>query len=159
AVAKARSNRSELKQLSMRAEQIDLERKIKKLQYLPELSVAFDYLSMFGTQVLPRNVVIVGLLLNWEPIDWGRKRAGMGEQRKLYQQGNNELRDQEQQITLEVNAGFRALEEGRQFLKVAELGRQLAVERLRVAKNKYEAQAVLLKEVLEAERNLTRADN
>lgn len=159
AITRAKNNRAELRQAQMQSEQIDLERKIKKLQYLPELSVAFDYLSVFGTQVLPRNVVMAGLLLNWEPIDWGRRHAEISEQRKLWHQANNSMHETETQITIEVNNAYRSLQEGKQFLQVAQLGRQLALERLRVATDKYAAQAVLLKDVLQAQRDLTQANN
>jgi outer membrane protein TolC len=159
AILRAKQNRAELRQAQMQAAQVDLERKIKKLQYLPELSIGFDYLSVFGTQVLPQNLLLAGFFVNWEPIDWGRRHAEIAEQRKIWRQANNSMHETETQITMEVNSAYRSLQEGKQFLQVAQLGRQLALERLRVATNKYNAQAALLKDVLQSQRDLTQANN
>lgn len=158
AQSRALSSRAELKQLTYQSKQIDLERRIKKWQYLPDLNFIIDYLSVFGAEVLPRNIVFTGLILNWEPIDWGRKHFEIAEQRKLLQQTTNSLRDAQSQILTEVSAVHRKLQETKQAVKVAQIGRELALERLRVSADKYKEKAALLKEVLQGQRDLTQAN-
>lgn len=155
----ALANRSEVKQSSLQAKQLDLEHKISRLKYLPDVSLVFDYLSMFGTQVIPQNVAVVGLFLNWDAIDWGRKHWESSEKRKQLAQVKNTLHDMQNQIVVEVNTAARKLQEAGQYLHVTELGQQLAAERLRVAANRYKQQASLLKDVLQAEKDLAQANN
>lgn len=155
----ALASRAELKQTSNQLRQAELDKRLKKLEYLPNLSLVIDYLSMFGTQVLPKNVVVAGLFLNWDALDWGRRRYEILEKKKVYEQLQNTMKNLDTQITMEVNSAHRKLQECRQYVQVTDLGRQLAMERLRVAANKYKEQAVLLKDVLQAQREVTRANN
>lgn len=159
AQSRALAARSELKQLGWQSKQIELERRVKKLQYLPDLSLVVDYLSVFGAQILPRNIVFTGLVLNWEPIDWGRKKHEIAEQRKLLQQSRNSQSDTQAQILQDASSSFRRFQESRQMMTVSQLGKNLAAERLRVATEKYRERSVLLREVLQAQRDLTQANN
>jgi outer membrane protein len=159
AQSRALSSRAELKQLSFQSKQVDLERRIKQWQYLPDLNLIVDYLSVFGAEVLPKNIVFTGLVLNWEPIDWGRRRHEISEQSKLLKQANNSLRDVQAQISIEVSATYRRVQESKQSLVVTQLGRELALERLRVATDRYKEKAALLKEVLQGQRDLSQANN
>jgi len=136
-----------------------MERRIKRLEYLPNLSLVVDYLSMFGTQILPKNVAVVGLFLNWDALDWGRRHFDSLEKKRIYEQLQNTMKDLDTQIAMEVSSSHRKLQECRQYVQVTDLGRQLAMERLRVAANKYKEQAVLLKDVLQAQREVTKANN
>lgn len=155
----ALSARAEVKQTNNQLKQVELDKRIKKLEYLPNLNLVVDYLSMFGTQVLPKNVAVVGLFLNWEPFDWGRKHFEMLEKKRVYEQLQNTMKNLDTQITMEVNSSHRKLQECKQYVEVSDLGRQLAMERLRVSANKYKEQAVLLKDVLQAQRDVTKANN
>jgi outer membrane protein TolC len=158
AQSRARQGRAQVKQAASESEQIDLERRAKKLQYAPDMSLIVDYFSVFGTQVLPHNIVFAGLLMNWEPWDWGRRHAEIGEQRKMLRQSNLNSQELDSQIMLEVNDSYRKLRESRQFLQVTQLGREVALEKMRVLTNKYKEQATLLRDVLQAQRDLTQAN-
>jgi len=153
------ASRAELKQTNNQLKQAELERRIKRLEYLPNLSLVVDYLSMFGTQILPKNVAVVGLFLNWDALDWGRRHFDSLEKKRIYEQLQNTMKDLDTQIAMEVSSSHRKLQECRQYVQVTDLGRQLAMERLRVAANKYKEQSVLLKDVLQAQREVTKANN
>lgn len=154
----ALKQRAELLQASYQSQQIDLERRIRRLQQLPQVGLIVDYISIFGAQILPKNVVFAGFVLNWEPNESWRKRYEVAEQRKLYQQSQNSTKDLQAQVMMEVNSSHRALQESKQFVQVTQLGRELAVEKLRVISNKYKEKAALLKDVLQAQRDLNQAD-
>ncbi len=155
----ALASRADLKQTSSQVKQAELDKRIKKLEYLPNLNLVVDYLSMFGTQILPKNVAVVGLFLNWDAFSWGRRHYELLEKQKMYEQLQNTLKDLDTQITMEVNSSHRKLQECRQYVGVTDLGRQLSMERLRVVANKYKEQAVLLKDVLQAQREVTKTNN
>lgn len=159
AQGRALKQRAELLQTSFQTQQLDLERRIRKQQQLPQMSLVMNYFSIFGAQILPKNVIFAGLLVHWEPMETVRKSYEISEQKKLIQQTNNSLKDLQTQILIEVNSSHRNLQECKQFVQVAELGRELAAEKLRVVSNKYKEKAALLKDVLQAQKDLTQADN
>ncbi len=159
AQGRALTQRAELLQTSFQTQQLDLERRIRKQQQLPQMSLVMNYFSIFGAQILPKNVIFAGLLVHWEPMETLRKSYEISEQKKLIQQSSNSLKDLQTQILIEVNTTHRTLQECKQFVQVAALGRELAAEKLRVVSNKYKEKAALLKDVLQAQKDLTQADN
>lgn len=158
AQARALTARAELRQNGFQSEQLRLDRRIKKLEYLPDVSLIVDYFSVFGTQILPSNVVVAGLFLNWEAFDWGKKRFEIRQHHKSLLQLKNSRDELERQILQEVASSFRQLNQSRQQLRVSELGRELAMEQLRVATNRYNEHASLLRDVLKAQRDVTQAN-
>jgi outer membrane protein TolC len=99
------------------------------------------------------------LLFQWEPFDWGRKKHEVSEKSRVVEQAALASRQTEDQIILDVNMRFRKLQEARQLLSVAELGRDLAQERLRVTANRYKQEVVLIKEVLQQQATLAEANH
>jgi len=101
----------------------------------------------------------VGLLLDWEPFDWGRKRHELAEKSKSVEEANLALKETEDQIAIEVGSKFRKLQEARQLVAIGRLAQETARENLRVAQNRYSQQASLLKDVLQVQTTLAQADN
>jgi outer membrane protein len=160
AQSKALLLRGEIKRVNSQAKQAELEKKIRQLSYLPELNFMVDYFSIFGAQeILPRNVVFAALVASWEPVDWGRRRAEINEQKKVVQQAKNVVSDLESQTIVEVNNAWRKLQETRTLVHVGELGQQLAAEKLRVLSNRYKEKSSLLKDVLQSQREVAQATN
>ncbi len=63
-------SRPEIKQQLNEMHLIDLERRTKKLKFMPDVYGIVDYLSFYGAnQILPKNIIFAGLVANWEPID------------------------------------------------------------------------------------------
>jgi len=156
----ALERRPEVKQARLKVRQADYERRLKKADFIPNLSLSFSYLSPvnYGSLV-PANIAVAGLLLNWEPFDWGRKKHELAEKNRSIEQADLSLREVETQVTMEVNHRFRKLEEARQLLAVARLGRESMQEKLRVATNRYKQEAALLREVLQAQASLAEASH
>lgn len=153
-------SRPEIKQQLNEISLIDLERKTKKLKFLPDVYGIVDYLSFFGAQdILPRNIVFAGFAANWEPIDWGKRRAEVNEQKKLLVKATILEKDLEKQVTVELNDAIRRMKEARALLQVNQFGREVALEKLRVLANKYKEKATLLKDVLQAQKNLAQANS
>jgi len=119
-----------------------------------------DYISIFGTEnIVPKNILFAGLVANVEPIDWGRRRAQISEQNKRLLQTDISLADLQNQILLEVNDAWQRLQEAKMLLNVSDLGEQTARERLRVVVNRYREKASLLRDVLQAQRDISQAEN
>jgi outer membrane protein len=68
------AQRPEVAETNISVKKAMYDRKLAQAQYIPDVSAAFHYLSLFTTQVLPPNIASAGVELNWEPFDWGRRR-------------------------------------------------------------------------------------
>ena len=156
---RALNERPEVKEARLKLQQTEYDRRLKKAEYIPDVSMRFTYLSPFSIEVLPKNIASAGIYVTWEPFDWGRKTLEMKQKTKTMEQAKNGLREAENQVLIEVNARFRKLEESRSLLHLTQLAQETARERLRVATNKYKEHAVQLKDVLEAETQLSQANH
>jgi outer membrane protein TolC len=69
------------------------------------------------------------------------------------------VRDAESKVLIEVNDKFTRLRQARQMLTVVELGRESAIENIRVLTNRYKVQMSLLNDVLKAQSQLEESNN
>lgn len=146
---RALSQRPEIKQAELSVKQAEYSRRMAKADYIPEVGIAFNYLSPFNVEVLPTNIASVGLELKWEPWDWGRRKDVINQKKVVENQAQTQLRDAQSKVLMEVNSRFRKLNESRMLIAVAETAKDAAQQRLREVTNKYEQQAVLLTDVLQ----------
>ena len=145
----ALSQRPEIRQAVLNARQAEYSRRIAHADYIPEVGVALNYLSLFNVDVLPTNVASVGFQLKWEPWDWGRRKDIVNQKKAVESQAHAQLQDAQSKVLMDVNSRFRKLEESRMLIAVAQVTRDAAQQRLREATYQYEQQAVLLKDVLQ----------
>ena len=156
----ALQQRPELRQARLKVEQAEYDRRIKKSEYIPDISLNFSYLSPFNFgPLVPNNIAGAGLLVNWEPLDWGKKKHELAEKSRTVTQAELALDETKNQISIEVASKFRKVEETRQLVVVTQSARETALEKLRVVKNRYAQEAFLLKDVLQAEAALAEANS
>jgi outer membrane protein len=144
----ALTQRPEIKQAELSLKQAEYSRRMAKADYIPEVGIAFNYLSPFNIDVLPTNVASIGLELKWEAWDWGRRKDVINQKKIVETQAQAQLRDAQSKVLMEVNSRFRKLGESRMLIAVAQAGKDAAQQRLREVSNKYQQQAVLLSDVL-----------
>jgi outer membrane protein TolC len=128
-------------------------------KYIPDVSLALSYLSNFNVDFLPKNVVSAGVLVNWEPFDWGRKRRQLSEKALAIQQADYSVREAEQSVLVDVNARLRKLQQARALVEVTRLAQETEDEKLRVVTNQYPLKASLLKDVLQEHAAAADANN
>src|SRR5919202_1871656 len=122
----------------LRVGQAKLDRRIKKSEYIPDVSLSVNYLSPFGySSVLPKNIAGVGVQVEWEVFDWGRRKRELSEKTRAVEQADNSLLDAENQVLMEVNGQFRKLQEACQLLRIARLSQDAAAANVKVAAHKY----------------------
>jgi outer membrane protein len=146
---RALSQRPEIKEAELSLRQAEYDRRMAKADYIPQVSMAFNYLSVFNVEILPTNVASLGFELKWEPWDWGRRKDVINQKKVSETQAQNQLQETQSQVLMEVNNRFRKLDEARILIVVAQAGREAAQQKLREVAYKYEQQAVLLKDVLQ----------
>ncbi len=159
AQAQALSARPELAEARLTVQQAELNRRINKTQYIPDVSLAVNNLSLTNVNLLPSNVATAGVLVSWDPIDWGRRRHELAAASKTIEQSKNSANETEAQILVEVAAKFRKLGETRALLHATTLQRDAEREKLRVVMNQFEQKAALLKDVLQQKTSLESVTN
>jgi outer membrane protein TolC len=145
----ALEGRPDVREARLTVEQADLDRRAKKAERIPDLSVAVSYSSYFNIDVMPTNLATAGLQLKWEPFDWGRKGRELAAKTHTVSQARLAVRDTEDRIIVDVNTRFRTLSEKRALLNVARMAQVTSREKLRVKTNQYQVQAALLPDVLQ----------
>ncbi|MEW6542228.1 MAG: TolC family protein [Nitrospirota bacterium] len=159
ASAIALKQRPEVKAARLKVTQAEHDLRAKKAEYIPDLSLVFDYANINNFNFLPEHYASVGFMFNWEPFDWGRKQRETAEKRKNAQQAVLGVREAEQQTIAEVNSRYRKLQETHQLLQVTQAVQESAREKLRVTMNRYNQKVALLQDVLQAQASLADANN
>jgi outer membrane protein len=156
---RALDQRPEIREAKLRVQQAELDKRVKKSEYIPDVSAAITYASPRNfDNYVPKNFASAGVAVNWEVFDWGRKKRQLEEKQKTIDQANNSLRDAENSVMIEVGAKMRDLQQAAQTLRVAQLKQETARENMRVSINKYKLVATLLSDVLQTQATLADAD-
>jgi outer membrane protein TolC len=156
---RAIAERPEIQEARLKIKQAEYDRRIKKSEYLPDVSLSFSYVSPQNVNFVPRQITTVGLTLSWEPFDWGRKKRELAEKSRSVEQAQQTERETESAVLIEVNSKFRKLQQTHQLLAIGRLAEETALEQARVASNRYTARAALLKDVLHAQTELAEANH
>ncbi|HZO51690.1 MAG TPA: TolC family protein [Bryobacteraceae bacterium] len=156
---RAVASRPDLQQARLKVEQADLDRRKKKSESIPDVSLSVSYYSAINvSSTLPRNLAIAGVSTSWEPFDWGRKRHELAQKGKVTQEATLALREMEDKVRIEVGSAHRKMQEARTFLTAARAGQESTRESVRLARVRLRNEAVLMKDVLEAQADLALAN-
>lgn len=156
---RALAQRPEIREASLRIQQSKLDRRAKKTEFIPDVSLTLNYISTFNySNFVPRNVTGLGVQVDWEIFDWGRKRREIDEKDRTISQAENNLKETQSRVLMEVNNNFRRLQETCQLIRVARLSQTAARANVQLVAYKYRLDAVLLKDVLQAQTSLANAD-
>jgi outer membrane protein TolC len=154
----ALESRPELDQARLAIEQATLDRRIKKSEYIPDVSAGFVYLTPRNyAPVIPKTFANVGVVVSWEVFDWGRKKHQLAEKELAIDQAKNELKETEDKVLIDVGDKLRKLQQSRLALQAAKLAEVSAKENLRVSTGRYKFQAVLFSDVLQSQASLAEA--
>jgi len=156
----ALDQRPELREARLKVRQAEVDRRIKKSEYIPDVSAAFTYMSFrnFDNDAIPKNSASLSVVMKWEVFDWGRKKNQLAEKDKTIEQAKTGLLEAESLVLIDVGDKFRKLQQTRQGLVVAQLKQETARENMRVSVNKYKLKAALLSDALQTQATLADAD-
>jgi outer membrane protein TolC len=157
--SRALADRPDVRKTRLELEQAELDKRRKKAEQIPDVSVALGYSSNFNIDMLPKNLATVGIQLTWEPFDWGRKRRELGAKDRVVRQAKLAVRDTEDHVLLEINSRYRTLQETHALLDAVGVAQRAAHERMRVKTNQFQVQAALLSDVLQARADMAGIDD
>jgi outer membrane protein TolC len=150
--ARALRERPEMRQAELRQIYAEQDLRAKAAERIPDVAVEFNNLNFLNWgQFMPIQTTSIGVSLTWEPFTWGRRTHEKAEKLRSVEQARVARQETESRVLVEINDKYRQLKYRRSELRVARLGQETAIESLRVVKNKYAAQTVLVKDVLQAQ--------
>ena len=157
---RAVQQRPEIRQAKLRQTQAEQDLRAKKAEYIPDVSAELNTLAFvnFG-RYFPTKSNSVGLSLTWEPFDWGRKKHEVAQKQRTIEQAHVSQLEAVNAVLIDVDSKYRQLRQSRTQLRIAHLAQETAVESLRVTKNKYAVQAMLLKDVLQGQVSLEQSNS
>lgn len=155
----ALDHRPEVKLTANRLGQAELETKIEKSRYIPDISIQAGYSSPVNVNFLPQNIGYIGALLTWQPWDWGEKRHKVEQAALAEKQAEFSVEDTREQILVDVDSGFRRLREARAHLAVTAAFRDAEMEKLRNQKEAYSQISTLLSDLLKQQSSLADAES
>jgi outer membrane protein TolC len=156
---RALDQRPEIREARLRLKQATLDRRAKKSEFIPDVSLTFNHVATFNySNFVPRGVTGVGVQVEWEVFDWGRKKNEVAEKTHAVSQADNNVVETESQVVMEVNSKFRTLQESCQLIRIAKLAQSTARANVQIAAYKYRLDAVLFKDVLQAQTTLANAN-
>ena len=158
--ALALHNRPDVKKAKLQVEQAHYDARAKKAEYIHDVSLAFDYYTTANYEnVFPSNVGTVGLSLQWEPWDWGRKRQEYQEKRAKEDQAKVGVDATQRAVLLEVRQAYRQLENSRRQLTLSDANERAARQRLKEVQELAKREAVLSRDLYQAQSDLASADS
>jgi outer membrane protein len=151
--------RPEIKAETIKKEQIALETKIEKTRYIPDVSLQANYLTAPNIWFLPQNVGAVGVLLTWQPWDWGQKRHNIAQKVDAEKQAQLSIDNVKDQVFQEVDSAYRRLREARELLTAAQAARDAEAEKLRNQMDAYSHQTIMLTGLLQQQSSVASAED
>jgi outer membrane protein TolC len=160
AYARAIESRPEIRLARLQAKKATLDRRLKDAERIPDVSLTMTSVATANlSPVLPNRLSVIGVQVNWDVYDWGRKRKQAEEKRLAEEQASLDVKDTEAQIIVDVGHQYRKLIEARKEVEVAQAAQSATRELLRVTRNRFGQRDVLLSDVLKAQSGLAEADN
>jgi outer membrane protein TolC len=151
--------RPEIKAETIKKERAALDTKIERTRYIPDVSIQANYLTTPNISFLPQNVGAVGVLLTWQPWDWGQKRHNIAQKVDAEEQAQLSIDNVKEQVLQEVDSSFRRLREARELLTAAQAARDAEAEKLRNQMDAYSHQAIVLSDLLQQQSSVASAED
>ena len=151
--------RPEIKAETIKKEQAALETKIEKTRYIPDVSLQANYLTAPNISFLPQNLGGVGVLLTWQPWDWGQKRHNIAQKADAEKQMQLSIDNVREQVLQEVDSSFRRLREARELLTAAQAARDAEAEKFRNQMDAYSHQTIVLSDLLQQQSSVASAED
>jgi outer membrane protein len=151
--------RPEIKAETIKKEQAALETKIEKTRYIPDVSLQANYLTAPNISFLPQNVGAVGVLLTWQPWDWGQKRHNIAQKVDAEKQAQLSIDNVRDQVLQQVDSAYRRLREARELLAAAQAARDAEAETLRNEMEAYSHQTIVLSDLLQQQSSVASAED
>lgn len=159
AEAKALEQNSDIKEAEITIQQAQNMVRQTKAKYLPDLDLSVHYVSPFGVNFVPTNIAGAGVEFSWEAWDWNRRKHEVNEKNLKVEESKVNLDETKSQVLLSVDQEYRNVHEAQAAVAAAALFRESAREKLREVTEQYGQKTKLLRDVLQQQANLDKANS
>src|SRR3974390_1894939 len=158
AEAKALEQNSDIQEAEITIKQTENMVRQTKAKYLPDLNLSVHYLSPFGVNFVPTNIAGAGVEFSWEAWDWNRRKHEVNEKNLKVEESKVNLDETKSQVLLSVDKEYRNVHEAQAAVAAAALFRESAREKLREVTEQYGQKTKLLRDVLQQQANVDKAN-
>jgi len=158
AESKALQQNSDIQEAEITVKQAENNVRQTKAKYLPDLDLSVHYLSPFGVNFVPTNIAGAGVEFSWEAWDWNRRKHEVNESNLKVEESKVSLDETKSQVLLSVDKEYRNVHEAQAAVAAAALFRESAREKLREVTEQYGQKTKLLRDVLQQQANLDKAN-
>jgi outer membrane protein len=137
----------------------ELDAKIAKTEFIPQVSATVNLVKPWNVDFQPKSIFVAGFYVKWEVFDGGRRSRELAEKKKAWEQARLAATEMEQRAAVQASSDWHRVEEAEALLRSAALNRQASEEDLRIARERFGAEAVLLQGLISAQAALAEANH
>jgi outer membrane protein TolC len=149
----------DVRKARLQSQVAELDVRVAKTEFIPQISATVNLVKPWNVDFQPKSIFVAGVFVKWEVFDGGRRFKELAEKRKAFEQARLAATEIEQRAAAQTTADWRRVEEAEQLLRSATLNREAAQEELRIAKEKFAAEALLLQNLISAQASFAEANH
>ncbi|MFZ5584547.1 MAG: efflux RND transporter permease subunit [Thermodesulfobacteriota bacterium] len=108
-------------------------------EYIPDVSLFATYAYQDGAPFLTHDDAVLGVMMEFNIWDWGKRHAVIGERKAKRSQAETNLKRLNDQVAVALEKAHRKLERARSMMAVAQEALMLQRERLRMVSDQLKA--------------------
>jgi outer membrane protein TolC len=147
-----------IKEAAIKIQQADNVRRLAKSEFIPDIAASFHYISPFGVNFVPTNIMGLGIEFSWEPFDWGRRKDVVSEKTIAVEQSKLNLDQTKANVLVNLDKQFRALQEARVAVDVASAQQEASRQKLLEVTQQFEQKTKLLRDALQQQAAVEKAN-
>jgi outer membrane protein TolC len=117
--------------------------KAAKTDYIPDISVFAQHIYQNGVPFLSRNNGAVGLKMDWEVFDFGKRRQTVAERESELAAAEENLQHVRNQVAVQVEKAYRKVDRSQKMIEVAEQGLAARREVVRLNGDQFDAGVIV----------------
>jgi outer membrane protein TolC len=110
--------------------------------HLPDVGLFGTYIHQDGISFLKEDIGMVGIQMNWDVFDWGKKTAQTNQRKMQLLQAQRHLAQVQQDVEVSISKAYRKLEQVRQLVNVASEAVALRRELLRQGDDQLQVETI-----------------
>ena len=128
-----------------------------RLEFVPDISLFAEHVYQSGVPLLPDNSATVGLRLEWTLSEFGKRTGQISERKAQLSQAQENLRQTEDRVQIDVKKTLRKLRRSDTVLKAAQAAVTARTELRRITADQVEAKTANPSSLSDADAKLAEA--
>ncbi len=149
----------EVRKARLQSTVAELDAKIAKAEFIPQVSATVNLVKPWNVDFQPKSIFVAGVYVKWEVFDGGRRSRELAEKKKAWEQARLAATEMEQRAAVQASSDWHRVEEAEALLESAALNRRASEEDLRIAREHFGAETVLLQNLISAQAALAEANH